>query len=75
MSLGMHYNVEAGDVDLTTYLKDKSVLNIHDGYVLAPTGPGLGIDINEDIVREISRTTEPWQCKGFYGPDGAIREW
>lgn len=60
MSLGMHYNVEAGDIDLTTYIKDKSVFSIKDGYVAAPTGPGLGIEIDEDLVRKIAAETQPW---------------
>ena len=68
MSLGMHYNVEAGDIDLNTYLKDQSVFAIKDGHVNAPTGPGLGIDIDEEMVRKIAAETEPWQCKEFYGP-------
>ena len=71
----MHYNVEAGDIDLSTYLKDKSVFGIKDGCVEAPTTPGLGIEIDEDLVRRIAADAEPWQCKGFYGPDGSIREW
>lgn len=75
MSLGMHYNTEAGDIDLNTYLKDQSVFTIKDGYVAAATKPGLGIDIDEEMVRKISAETEPWQCKEFYGPDGSIREW
>ncbi|OJJ06220.1 hypothetical protein ASPVEDRAFT_45618 [Aspergillus versicolor CBS 583.65] len=75
MSLGMHYNTEAGDIDLLTYLKDQSVFNIEEGYVKAPTGVGLGIEIDEDLVRKISAETVPWQCKEFYGPDGGIREW
>lgn len=75
MSLGMHYNTEAGDIDLLTYLKDQSVFNIEGGYVKAPTGVGLGIEIDEDLVRKISAETVPWQCKEFYGPDGGIREW
>ena len=75
MSIGMHYNTEAGDIDLNTYLKDRSVFEIKDGHVAAPTGPGLGIDIDEEMVRKISAETEPWQCKEFYGPDGSIREW
>ncbi|EEA18696.1 hypothetical protein TMatcc_010765 [Talaromyces marneffei ATCC 18224] len=75
MSLGMHYNVEAGDIDLNTYLKDQSVFAIEEGYVKAPTGAGLGIEIDEDLVRKIAKETEPWQCKEFYGPDGGIREW
>lgn len=75
MSLGMHYNIEAGEEDLNTYLVDKQVFEIDDGYVRAPTGPGLGIEIDEDIVRRIAETTKPWQPKEFYGPDGSIREW
>ncbi|KAL4926321.1 D-galactonate dehydratase [Aspergillus undulatus] len=75
MSLGMHYNTEAGDIDLLTYLKDQSVFDIENGYVKAPTGPGLGIEIDEDLVRRVSQETAPWQCKEFHGPDGGIREW
>lgn len=75
MSLGMHYNVEAGDIDLNSYLVDKTVFDIADGFVAAPSKPGLGIDIDEDLVRRISKDTEPWQPKEFHGPDGSIREW
>ncbi|RAL15949.1 D-galactonate dehydratase [Aspergillus homomorphus CBS 101889] len=75
MSLGMHYNVEAGDIDLTSYLVDASVFDIDGGYVTVPKGAGLGIEINEELVRKISRESEPWLPKEFYGPDGGIREW
>ncbi|KAH8165961.1 hypothetical protein CIB48_g2301 [Xylaria polymorpha] len=77
MSLGMHYNTESGDdIDLLTYLKDPSVFDIGSGgYVKAPTGYGLGIDIDEEMVKKISKETLPWQCKVFHGPDGSIREW
>lgn len=76
MSLGMHYNTEAGDdIDLLTYLKDQSVFDIKEGYVDAPRKPGLGIEIDEEAVRRISKETKPWQCKEFIGPDGSIREW
>ncbi|PWY85996.1 mandelate racemase/muconate lactonizing enzyme family protein [Aspergillus heteromorphus CBS 117.55] len=75
MSLGMHYNVEAGDIDLTSYLNSPGVFDIEEGYVKAPTGAGLGIEINEEMVRRISRETEPWLPKEFYGADGGIREW
>lgn len=75
MSLGMHYNTEAGDVDLLTYLKKPEVFVIKEGYVSAPTGHGLGIEIDEEMVRKIAVDTKPWQCKEFHGPDGSIREW
>ncbi|KAI1118480.1 galactonate dehydratase [Nemania sp. NC0429] len=77
MSLGIHYNTESGDdIDLLTYLRDPAVFDIENGgYVKAPTGYGLGIEIDEDVVRKISAETQPWQCKEFHGPDGSIREW
>ncbi|KAB8072229.1 enolase C-terminal domain-like protein [Aspergillus leporis] len=75
MSLGMHYNVEAGNIDLNSYLVDKSVFDISEGFVKAPSGVGLGIEIDEVLVRKISAETEPWLPKEFYGPDGGIREW
>jgi len=75
MSLGMHYNTEAGDIDLLTYLKDPSVFDLEGGHVKAPTGYGLGIEIDEEMVARIAKETAPWQCKTFHGPDGSIREW
>ncbi|KAI5196861.1 mandelate racemase/muconate lactonizing enzyme family protein [Aureobasidium subglaciale] len=53
MSLGMHYNTEAGDIDLNTYLKDQSVFAIDGGHVAAPTGPGLGIEVDEEMIPEL----------------------
>jgi galactonate dehydratase len=75
MSLGMHYNTEAGEEDLGTYIKDKSVFDIEKGYVKALSGPGLGIEVDEEAVRRVAEETGYWQCKEFYGPDGSIREW
>lgn len=76
MSLGMHYNTEAGDgIDLLTYMNNPEVFDIKDGYVAALTKPGLGIDINEELVRKISKETQPWKVKEFRGPDNELREW
>ncbi|KAI1625520.1 galactonate dehydratase [Exophiala viscosa] len=75
MSLGMHYNTEAGEEDLNTYLLDNSVFEIREGYLQAPKGPGLGIEVDEEVVRRIAADTKPWQPKEFYGPDGSVREW
>ncbi|KAE8383650.1 enolase C-terminal domain-like protein [Aspergillus bertholletiae] len=75
MSLGIHYNTEAGDYDITGYVKDASVFTVKDGYVDALTAPGLGIEVDEETVRHVAQTTEPWQPKEFFGPDGGIREW
>jgi galactonate dehydratase len=73
MSLGIHYNTD--DHDLLTYLKDPSVFEVKGGYVKAPTGFGLGIEINEELVRSISVSTKHWPSGQFFAPDGSIREW
>jgi galactonate dehydratase len=75
MSLGMHYNTEAGEHDLHSYVNDVSVFNVVNGHVKAPIGIGLGIEINEDAVRRVSKLALPWLPKEFYGMDGSIREW
>lgn len=78
MSRGIHYNVEAGEEELETYLApdSKAVFAVKDGgFVDVLEGPGLGIQIDEDLVRQTSADARPWPLQGFYGPDGAIREW
>lgn len=75
MSLGIHYNLEAGQYDITNYVKDKSVWNVKDGYVEGLHGEGLGIEVDEEEVREVAKTAPAWMLKGFTGPDGSIREW
>lgn len=61
------YNVEAGDIDLLTYLKDQSVFDIEDGNVRASTGVGFGIEIDEDVIRKIAKGTDPWKCRSSIG--------
>ena len=75
MSVGIHYNVEAGDYDINNYVTDKSVWEVKDGYVNGLNGIGLGIEVDEAEVREVSTQTEPWPWTGFIGPDGGVREW
>lgn len=77
MSLGIHYNTtESGEeYDITNYIKDTSVFDVKDGYVKALDGPGLGIEVDEEEVRRVSKGTKPWVTTGFFGPDGSIREW
>ena len=73
MSLGIHYN--SGEHDLLTYLLNPEVFDIKDGMVEANLRPGLGIDVNEALVREISRDCPPWRNPAWRGPDGHVREW
>ena len=75
MSLGIHYNVAAGDKDITNYVLNPQVWDVRDGYIDGLEGVGLGIEINEAEIREVAKATPPWPWIGFVGPDGAIREW
>lgn len=75
MSVGIHYNTEAGEYDIKNYIKNKDVWDVKDGYVDALKGPGLGIEVDEEEIREVAKTAPPWPPKGFVGPDGSIREW
>jgi galactonate dehydratase len=72
MSLGIHYNVGA---DLYTYMKDKTPLTAVDGYLPIPTGPGLGIEIDEDKVRESAGEAHRWRNPVWRQHDGSFAEW
>lgn len=77
MSQGIHYNTEAagGVYDIHSYVKDASVFEVKDGYVKKLTGPGLGIEVDEDAVRQAAENAKPWPLQGFTGEDGGLREW
>ncbi|CAG5159401.1 uncharacterized protein ALTATR162_LOCUS5565 [Alternaria atra] len=73
MSLGIHYN--AGSQDLTSYTKNPEVWDVKDGYIELMKGPGLGIEVDEEMVRRESRDAKAWISPGFIGPGGEVREW
>jgi galactonate dehydratase len=73
MSLGIHYN--AGSQEITSYVKNPQIWDVKDGYIDLLTGPGLGIEIDEEQVRRLSIGTVPWVSPGFIGPGGEVREW
>ncbi|TLD34543.1 galactonate dehydratase [Venturia nashicola] len=73
MSLGIHYNV--GGRDLTSYTLNPEVWKVDDGYIELPSGPGLGIEIDEEEVRRVAEGAVPWVSPSFVGPGGELREW
>ncbi|KAI5202698.1 mandelate racemase/muconate lactonizing enzyme family protein [Aureobasidium subglaciale] len=75
MSVGMHYNTEAGEHDIHSYVRNPEVFTVKDGHLDAFTGPGLGIEVDEEAVRRVAENTEPWPLGKFVGVDGALREW
>lgn len=71
-SLGIHYN--QGN-DLLDYLVDPSVFEYRNGYVKIPQGPGLGIQINEEYVREMEKVGHNWKNPVWRHADGSVAEW
>ncbi|HBM80757.1 MAG TPA: galactonate dehydratase [Clostridiaceae bacterium] len=71
-SLGIHYNKGS---DLLDYLKDPTVFGYKDGYVNKLNGPGLGIEINEEKVREMAKAGHNWRNPVWRTADGVPAEW
>lgn len=71
-SLGIHYN-EGNDI--LDYLVDASVFQYKDGYVDNLTKPGLGIEINEEFVREMQKVGHDWKNPVWRHKDGTVAEW
>lgn len=71
-SLGIHYNQGS---DLLDYLVDPSVFHYENGYVKIPQGPGLGIEVNEEKVREMAKVGHQWQNPVWRHKDGSVAEW
>lgn len=71
-SLGIHYN--QGN-DLLDYLNDPLIFQYQNGMVPLPSKPGLGIEINEDVVREAAKRGHDWHNPVWRNHDGTIAEW
>jgi galactonate dehydratase len=54
------------------YLKTPFV--IQDGHLDLPAGPGLGIEVNEDYVREMAYSGD-WDSPRWFNDDGSFTEW
>ncbi|MER7014234.1 galactonate dehydratase [Saccharopolyspora sp. NPDC000359] len=71
-SLGIHYNTSN---DLLDYLVDPAVFTYSAGQVAIPTGPGLGIEINEEYVAERAAEGHRWRNPVWRHADGSVAEW
>lgn len=71
-SLGIHYNQTC---DLTDYLLPDSGFTLDQGHLLIPTGPGLGIEVDEDRVREMAEVGHRWRAPVWRHEDGSVAEW
>lgn len=76
-SAGIHYHqgyVGLDAADLEDYLVDPAPVTAHDGHLIVPDGPGLGIEVDATAVEAGERDwvlPDPvWRL-----PDGRIAEW
>ena len=67
-----HYNVGSEILD---YLVDPAPLRIVDGYLPVLDRPGLGVEINEDVVVERARGGHDWHNPLWRHEDGSVAEW
>jgi len=71
-SMGIHYNRGA---ELLDYVLNKEDFRFHDGYMLPPPKPGLGVEIDEALVIERSKQVVDWRTPTWRHKDGAVAEW
>ncbi|TJX73321.1 MAG: D-galactonate dehydratase, partial [Mesorhizobium sp.] len=53
----------------------KDVFRYEDGYVAIPDGPGLGVEIDEDYVKERAKEGHRWRNPIWRHKDGSFAEW
>ncbi|MFZ6765793.1 galactonate dehydratase [Undibacterium sp. Di26W] len=71
-SMGIHYNKDA---ELLDYVINREDLRITDGYIAALPKPGLGVEIDEERVKEASLRAPDWRNPLWRHPDGSVAEW
>ena len=71
-SMGIHYNQGA---DLLDYVVNKDDFEITNGFISPLPKPGLGVEIDEDRVKEASGKFTNWRNPIWRHEDGSIAEW
>ena len=71
-SIGIHYNVGKSVLD---YVNNKEDFAFTDGYVNLPVKPGIGVDVNKELVLEENKTPHNWKNPVWRHEDGSIAEW
>ncbi|WP_413103916.1 galactonate dehydratase [Streptomyces sp. Inha503] len=71
-SMGIHYNQQN---DLLDYVIDPAPFRFEDGYAVAGSLPGLGVEIDEKAVRRAAETGHRWRNPVWRRADGSFTEW
>lgn len=71
-SMGIHYN-KGGE--LMDYIKNPSIYKYEKGFIQLIDGPGLGVEVNEEVLKERSQNVPTWKNPIWRTYDGAVAEW
>lgn len=71
-SIGIHYNVGKSVLD---YVTNQADFQFTDGFVDMPSRPGLGVQVNKDLVLEENKTPHNWKNPVWRHADGSVAEW
>ena len=71
-SISIHYNVGKNVLDYVTNQED---FRFVDGRVALPTKPGLGVEVNKELVLEEAKTPHQWKNPVWRHKDGSVAEW
>ena len=71
-SIGIHYNVGKSVLD---YVKNGDDFRFTDGFVDLPKLPGLGVDVNRELVLEENKHPHNWKNPVWHHADGSVAEW
>lgn len=71
-SIGIHYNQ---GYDILDYMSNPELFDIKGGYIELFKKPGLGVDINEDKLREAQKIGHDWSNPIWRREDGSFAEW
>ena len=71
-SMGIHYNVGKTVLD---YVDNKEDFKFTDGFVDLPKLPGLGVQVNKELVLEENKTPHNWKNPVWRHADGSVAEW
>ncbi|MBU2700206.1 galactonate dehydratase [Sporomusaceae bacterium BoRhaA] len=71
-SLGIHYNK---GFDLLDFVKNKEIFQYQNGFVNLPDKPGLGLEIDEELVKKVSEEGLVWKNPKWKNYDGTQAEW
>ena len=70
--IGIHYNVGKSVLD---YVKNPEDFRFVDGFVSLPRLPGLGVEVNRELVCEENKNPHNWKNPVWRHEDGSVAEW